>query len=414
MKKKVVIFLCINLLMGILYNSFSYALDIEPKAVAKNETESNDTMSTANSVNQDDTIYGKISSSSDIDYFKVVAGLSGYMNFWLGDIPSGKDYDLYVYNSSGTLLGKSIGTTSQELVSNISVTKNSTYYFQVVGFNGSHDANNKYKVRAKLYLNSYAYYCQNSPNFTTTNLDNLYYKNADGSLSTSTWLARIKNAGCVASSYAMILKNLGATTTQSRYDVRTGSTSILQPDPFTVTYSNTLFPTITYTGGKYVANTTRDPVYMYHADAIGGFGKSYTSYSLTGTDEEKANAIAYYLTLNPEGVAVSFQDGSRTHTVVFISTTYETPIGYTPSLSTTIMVDESKLENTVSEEEINAWVTAYNSKTKLSASALTSNYDSLFTVCDPVGPNGNQVLFGNAYVGSSYGFSAAYKIVVIN
>lgn len=124
MKKKVVIFLCINLLMGILYNSFSYALDIEPKAVAKNETESNDTMSTANSVNQDDTIYGKISSSSDIDYFKVVAGLSGYMNFWLGDIPSGKDYDLYVYNSSGTLLGKSIGTTSQELVSNISVTKN--------------------------------------------------------------------------------------------------------------------------------------------------------------------------------------------------------------------------------------------------------------------------------------------------
>lgn len=44
MKKKVVIFLCINLLMGILYNSFSYALDIEPKAVAKNETESNDTM----------------------------------------------------------------------------------------------------------------------------------------------------------------------------------------------------------------------------------------------------------------------------------------------------------------------------------------------------------------------------------
>lgn len=135
------------------------------------------------------------------------------MNFWLGDIPSGKDYDLYVYNSSGTLLGKSIGTTSQELVSNISVTKNSTYYFQVVGFNGSYDANNKYKVRAKLYLNSYAYYCRDYPNFTTTSLDNLYYKNADGSLSTSTWLARIKNAGCVASSYAMILQNLGATTT---------------------------------------------------------------------------------------------------------------------------------------------------------------------------------------------------------
>lgn len=81
---------------------------------------------------------------------------------------------------------------------------------------------------------------------------------------------------------------------------------------------------ITYTGGKYVANTTRDPVYMYHADAIGGFGKSYTSYSFTGTDEEKANAIAYYLTLKPEGVAISFQDGSRTHTVVFISTTYIT------------------------------------------------------------------------------------------
>lgn len=414
MRKKVIMLLCMSLLMGIIFNSSTYAFDVEPNAVAKNETESNDTMSTANLVNQDDTIYGKISSSSDTDYFKVVAGLSGYMNFWLGDIPSGKDYDLYVYNSSGTLLDKSIGTTSQELVSNIPVTKNSTYYFKVVGYNGSHDTNNKYRVRAKLYLNNYAYFCQNSPDYTTTNLDNLYYKNADGKPSSSTWLDRIKNAGCVATSYAMILKNLGATTTQPRYDVRTGSTSILQPDPFTVAYSNTLFPTITYTDGKYVANTTRDPVYMYHADAIGGFGRTYTSYSLTGTDEDKANAIAYYLSLNPEGIAVSFQSGTRTHTVVFISTTHETPISYKPNLSTRITVDESKLEGTVSEEEINAWITAYNSKTKLSASVMASSYDGLFTVCDPVGPNGNQVLFGNAYVGSSYGFSAAYKRIVIN
>lgn len=420
LKKVFALFLIISVCLSL---SISTAA-AETKAVLKTESEPNNTITTANVVNQDDTIYGTIGSTTDVDFFRVSFPLAGTANFWLGDIPSGKDYDLYVYNSSGTLVGSSTGTTSSELVS-LSVSANSTYYFKVQGCNNSYSTTSKYRVRSRLVLGTYNYFCQgtpsySSPSYSTNNLDILYYKTTSGETSAKSYLERIKNAGCVASSYAMILRNLGAKTTSNQYDVRTGSTYKLNADPFTVSYSNTLFPSITYSSGSgiYIANTTRDPVFMFHSDALGGFGKTYTQYSLSGTDTSKANAIAYQLSLHPEGVAVSFEKNSNTHTVVFIATTHDVPLSYTfpnsTALSADILCETESLTPNVTEESVLAWEQAYLNKI---ASTNASAFDSKFTVCDPVSTatvSGNQVLFGNAYIANAYGFSSAYRILVVN
>ncbi len=395
----------------------------DSRAVLKLESEPNNTFSNANVVNQDDTVFGTIRNANDVDYYCVTFPLSGSANFWLGDIPSGKDYDLYVYNSNWDLVDSSTGTASSELVTLSSVSANSTYYFKVKGHNNSYSTTDQYRVRSRLILGTYNYFCQNtpsasSPNYSITNLDNLYYYE-NGVQSANSFLSKIKSGGCVACSYAMILRNLGATTS-SHYDVRTGTTGILNADPFTVTYANTQFPTISQVGTIYMANTSSNPVWINDYYVTNGFGKTFDEFYITGaTDSSKADAIAYQLSLHPEGVAVSFKSGSRTHTIVFVATTHEVPLSYSfpfnSLVSESVRQEFDSLSCDITEESVEVWEQAYLSKTP---SSFASTYDTEFTVCDPYVssnvPSGNQVLFSNCYTAYSYGFSAAYLIRVVN
>ncbi len=116
MKKLFVLVLAMAVVLGSISSSIA-ASDTEliPRAVAKNETEPNNTLSTANSINQDDQIYATIGQNGDNDFYKITARTAGTINFWLGDIPAGKDFELYVYNSAGVELGKSTGTGAQSL-----------------------------------------------------------------------------------------------------------------------------------------------------------------------------------------------------------------------------------------------------------------------------------------------------------
>ena len=404
-KKYISAFLCFFLVFVLLTSNAALASNIAPLAVLKTESESNNTRATANSVNQDDTITGYISSSSDVDYFKVTASANGVFNFWLGNIPSGKDYDLYIYNSSGFLLGSSTSTSAtQEFVSGITATKGNTYYFAVKGKSGHYSATSAYTVRCRILMNPYTGFSQSSPansatSFTTTNLDKLY-----SSGSSTSWLTRFKNAGCIIGSYAMILRNLGATTSSTHYDFRSGVTGHLTSDPFTVMLANTSWPTISAnTNGTYTAATTQDSVYTYHGRIASGFGKTVSQVSLSELSTgEKANAIAYYLSLHPEGVAVSFQSGTRTHTIVFIQTTVEIPSTYSPPSSTVLAVTNYEIASEISEVE-----------TQGVAAASASDYDNSFTVCDPSGTTyyGAPQSFGTSYAASSYGFSTAYRIL---
>jgi len=63
----------------------------------KYEVESNDTFQTANRTFDDYDNYGKISSEFDSDCWFITFAYEGMANFWLGDIPPGCDYNLYVY-----------------------------------------------------------------------------------------------------------------------------------------------------------------------------------------------------------------------------------------------------------------------------------------------------------------------------
>ena len=103
-----------------------------------NEVESNNTRATANVVGDTvNKIVGYMSSTTDIDYFKVnvAPGKSITVNM---TGPSGVDYDLYFLNSSGTTLKSSLGTTATETItySNTSATA-TVFYIKVIAYAGS-------------------------------------------------------------------------------------------------------------------------------------------------------------------------------------------------------------------------------------------------------------------------------------
>ncbi len=120
-----------------------------PPTTTVNETESNNTLATANLVSTTGTtVNGTMSSSTDTDYFRV-------------DLPAGKtlsatmtpnsssDYDLYIYNSSGTLLSSSengAGAVDSASSANTGTTAASRYV-RVVYYSGSVGTAGTYNVK---------------------------------------------------------------------------------------------------------------------------------------------------------------------------------------------------------------------------------------------------------------------------
>lgn len=93
------------------------------------ESESNNTYSTADRTYDDYDNYGALSSTSDVDWWVVSFSSAGEANFWLGNIPSGCDYELTLYASNGTTLLASSrnGSNTAELIT-YSVSANTKYY----------------------------------------------------------------------------------------------------------------------------------------------------------------------------------------------------------------------------------------------------------------------------------------------
>ncbi|MFG6456845.1 S8 family peptidase [Roseateles sp. BYS96W] len=104
-----------------------------------NETESNNTIATANTVASAATVNGSISSTSDTDYFKVVLPAGKTLAATLTIASSSNDFDLYVKNASGTTLAKSekaagqVDSTSYANGGSASV----TLYVQVLRYSGT-------------------------------------------------------------------------------------------------------------------------------------------------------------------------------------------------------------------------------------------------------------------------------------
>lgn len=94
---------------------------------------------------------GVISSSSDVDWWKIKFKHSGKANFWLGDIPSGCDYKLTVYNANGTIqLANSNNSGNISELVTLNVTKDA-YYTIKVSCSSGYSTTSKYLLRIKNY-----------------------------------------------------------------------------------------------------------------------------------------------------------------------------------------------------------------------------------------------------------------------
>ncbi len=90
------------------------------------------------------TITGKISNSTDLDYYKLTLVSGKTLKIDL-TMPSNKDYDLYLQSASGVQEAKSV-RAGNGLAESITFTNNSagtnTYYIHVKGYNGANSATN--------------------------------------------------------------------------------------------------------------------------------------------------------------------------------------------------------------------------------------------------------------------------------
>jgi len=116
-----------------------------------NETESNNTIATANSVTvSGTTMNGNMGTSTDTDYFVVSLPAGKTLTSTLTMGLSTADYDLYVYNSSGTQLAsseKAAGVVDSAAVSNTGSTA-ATRYVRVKYYSGgTGSTNGKYTLK---------------------------------------------------------------------------------------------------------------------------------------------------------------------------------------------------------------------------------------------------------------------------
>ena len=102
-----------------------------PPPTTINETESNNTISSANAVSTSGTVVnGNMSTSTDTDYFVVQLPAGKTLTATLTQGSSTNDFDLYIYNSSGTQLASSTngaGATDTASVTNTGTTTVARY-----------------------------------------------------------------------------------------------------------------------------------------------------------------------------------------------------------------------------------------------------------------------------------------------
>ena len=189
-------------------------------------------------------------------------------------------------------------------------------------------------------------------------LNNLIFTNkVDSDFLQKSFLYAMDDHGCLVTCIAMLLRNIGATTS-SKYDYRSNSTkSILEADPYSVGMAN-LFKNDSNKWYSTSSNKIEDPYISYkpflatYSNITAAFGYSIPLPNLPteiNTPIKKVQYIHDQLQLHPEGIIIGFSG----HYIVV---------------------------------------------TKSNFRPDASNIDSCFTVCDPV--NGEETNFVDAWIAS--------------
>ncbi len=124
---------------------------------AADSFEPNNTFGTATTLPLDlntTSVASYISTSSDVDYFKVNITHTGLYsatltnnntnNYGYGDLPA--DYDLYIMNSSGNTIASSTNSAFQTERVYFNFSSTGYYYFKIMGYNGSYNSSQQYKL----------------------------------------------------------------------------------------------------------------------------------------------------------------------------------------------------------------------------------------------------------------------------
>lgn len=140
---------------------------ISPAAVTKaNESEPNNTYSQANKYQLGSELSGHISSTSDVDYFKLEFLRDGKAKFHLSNIPQNCNYDMKIYSQpksggSLTLLKTLSGTQNYELLENYVIDTTKWYYVQIYSSKG-YSTSQKYTLTISLTPSDDVYEPNNS------------------------------------------------------------------------------------------------------------------------------------------------------------------------------------------------------------------------------------------------------------
>jgi serine protease len=122
-----------------------------PPPAGSNEVESNDTAGSANPVTVSGTVMnGNMGSTSDSDYFVVQLPSGRTLTATLAMASSSADYDLYVYNSAGELIGSSENPAGQNDAVSVTNSFAATYarYVRVRYYSGGTGAaNGRYSLK---------------------------------------------------------------------------------------------------------------------------------------------------------------------------------------------------------------------------------------------------------------------------
>ncbi|MCT4662627.1 MAG: hypothetical protein N4A40_12270, partial [Tissierellales bacterium] len=118
------------------------------------ENESNDSFSSADRIEDDDNMIGWIGERGDEDFYEIEFSRDGLVNFWIGNIPDGEDYNIYVYDDDDeddlVYRGDEEGNGGDELISYVPIRGDRTYYIKVEGDRSSdYDSQHNYTLRAK-------------------------------------------------------------------------------------------------------------------------------------------------------------------------------------------------------------------------------------------------------------------------
>lgn len=102
------------------------------------ETENNDSIGRADRIRGENHImYGTIDSEKDVDYYKIRFDSDGEAEFYLANIPSSCDYDLYLLDSRGRELDDSTHAKNRSESIKYNVRDGRYYYLKVESYRGS-------------------------------------------------------------------------------------------------------------------------------------------------------------------------------------------------------------------------------------------------------------------------------------